>query len=201
MCIFIDPSIEDIVWSIRSRENTNIVYHTKDQFGGSFFPFFDKVQSIRTSEAWLSQVGWLRDSTQATMEYYNPMVMSKMFLLHNAKIFNFFNTDYLFWIDGGITNTVHPGYFTHDKVIEKVQDFVKKYYSSEQDLPSLNNGLRLMNANEKIWFGEFGIFNLNIKNIQNSIIELTNYIDNQDQKKILDTMMQKIFTKILSTGI
>ena len=96
MCIFIDPSIEDIVWSIRSRDNTNIVYHTKDQFGGSFFPFFDQVQSIRTSEEWLSQVGWLRDSTQATMDYYNPMVMSKMILLHNAKIFNFFNTDYSF---------------------------------------------------------------------------------------------------------
>jgi prephenate dehydrogenase len=71
-----------------------------------------------------------------------------------------------------------------------LKDFVKKYYSSEQDLPSLNNGLRLMNANEKIWFGEFGIFNLNIKNIQNSIIELTNYIDNQDQKKILDTLQE-----------
>jgi hypothetical protein len=127
MCIFIDPSIEDIVWSIRSRDNTSIVYHTKDQFGGSFFPFFDKVQSIRTSEEWLSQVGWLRDSTQATMDYYNPMVMSKMFLLHNAKIFNFFNTDYLFWIDGGITNTVHPGYLTHDKVIEKIEQIVKKF--------------------------------------------------------------------------
>jgi hypothetical protein len=127
MCIFIDPSIEDIVWDIRSRDNTNIVYHTKDQFGGSFFPFFDKVQSIRTSEEWLSQVGWLRDSTQATMDYYNPMVMSKMFLLHNAKIFNFFNTDYLFWIDGGITNTVHPGYLTHDKVIDKIEQIVKKF--------------------------------------------------------------------------
>jgi hypothetical protein len=26
----------------------------------------------------------------------------------------------MFWIDGGITNTVHKGYFTHDKVIQKL---------------------------------------------------------------------------------
>lgn len=127
MCIFIDPSIEDMVWEIRDKENTKVVYHTKDQFAGSFFPFFDQVQTIRNNPEWYNKVGWLKDSTQGSLEYYNPMVMSKMFLLHNAKIFNFFNTDYLFWIDGGITNTVHPGYFTHDKVIEKVETFVKKF--------------------------------------------------------------------------
>ena len=127
MCIFIDPSIEHIVWEIRDRENTSVVYHPKEQFGGSFFPFYDKIQEIRNKPEWYNQAGWLKDSTQGSMDWYNPMVMSKMFLLHNAKIFNFFNTDYLFWIDGGITNTVHPGYFTHDKVIPKIEKLVKKF--------------------------------------------------------------------------
>jgi hypothetical protein len=127
MCIFIDPSIEDIVWEIRDKENTRISYHTKDQFGGSFFPFYDRIQDIRNNPDWYNQAGWLKDSTQGSLEWYNPMVMSKMFLLHNAKIFNFFNTDYLFWIDGGITNTVHQGYFTHDKVISKIEQFVKNF--------------------------------------------------------------------------
>ena len=122
MAIFINPEIEHIVWDIRSRDNTRVYHHKSNDFNGNFFPFYDKVQSIRTNEQWLSQAGWLKDSTQAKMPNYNPMVMSKMFLLHNAKIFNPFNDDYYFWIDGAITNTVHPGYFSHDKVIEKIED-------------------------------------------------------------------------------
>lgn len=127
MVIFIDPEHEKIVWDIRDKNNTQVIHHKKTDFGGSFFPFFDQVQQIRTDEGWLSQVSWLRDSTQARLEYYNPLVMSKMFLLHNAKIFNFFNTEYMFWIDGGLTNTVHPGYFSHDKVIEKLETIVDKF--------------------------------------------------------------------------
>lgn len=122
MAIFIDPEIENIVWGIRSRENTRVFHHKNTDFNGNFFPFYDKIQEIRSSEKWLSQVGWLRESTQARMSGYNPMVMSKMFLLHNAKLFNPFNSDYYFWLDGGITNTVHPGYFSHDNVIEKIEN-------------------------------------------------------------------------------
>ena len=127
LAIFIDPEIEDIVWKIRNKSNTRVYHHKKNDFGGNFFPFFDDVQRIRTSPTWLNQAGWLRDSTQASMEYYNPMVMSKMFLLHNAKIYNPFDSDYYFWLDGGITNTVHPGYFTNDNVIEKIEQFVTNF--------------------------------------------------------------------------
>ena len=127
MMIFIDPENEDLVWKNRSRENTRVYHHKKEDFGGNFFPFFDKVQSIRNDDKWKDQVGWLRESTQSSMEYYNPMVMSKMFLLNNAKVFNPFNTDYLYWIDGGLTNTVHPGYFSHDKVLSKIESITKKF--------------------------------------------------------------------------
>ena len=58
---------------------------------------------------------------------YNPLVMSKMFLLHDAKILDKFDSDYLFWIDGGITNTVHEGYFTHDKVIDNLPQYIDKF--------------------------------------------------------------------------
>jgi hypothetical protein len=120
LIIFIDKEHESLVWKHRDRSNTAVYHHSKNDFSGSFFPFFDKVQNIRSSENWLSQSGWLRDSTQAKLPLYNPMVMSKMFLLHNAKIFNPFNSDYMFWIDAGIANTVHPGYFSHDKVLDKI---------------------------------------------------------------------------------
>jgi hypothetical protein len=127
LAIFIDPSLEDLVWSIRDRSNTAVYHHPKENFNGNFFPFFDKIQQIRNNPEWYNQVGWLADSTQAKMEYYNPMVMSKMFLLHNAKIFNPFDSDYYWWLDGGITNTVHSGYFTHDNIIEKIEDIVNKF--------------------------------------------------------------------------
>lgn len=127
MCIFIDPSLEDMVWELRDRINTRVIHHTKNDFNGSFFPFYDKIQEIRNNPDWYNQVGWLKDSTQGSMEWYNPMVMSKMFLLHNAKCFNPFNDSYYFWIDGGITNTIHPGYFSHDNVMDKLKYIVDKF--------------------------------------------------------------------------
>jgi hypothetical protein len=60
---------------------------------------------------------------------YNPIVMSKMFLLNDARIFDKFNSDYMYWIDAGITSTVHPGYFTHDKVLEKLSKYTSNYTS------------------------------------------------------------------------
>jgi hypothetical protein len=127
MCVFISPENEDIVWERRDKSNTVVIHHGREKFNSDFFPFFNNVQLIRNKEDWYNQSGWLKDSTQASLEWYNPMVMSKMFMLHNAKIFNTFNTDYFFWIDGGITNTVHPGYFSHDHVIEKIEQLVKKF--------------------------------------------------------------------------
>jgi len=126
LIVFVDKELEDFIWNLRSKNNTAVYHHSIKDFSGNFFPFYNQVQSIRQNEKWLNQVGWLRDSTQAKLELYNPMVMSKMFLLHNAKIFNPFSTEYLFWLDGGITNTVHPGYFSHDKVLHKLEKIVKK---------------------------------------------------------------------------
>jgi hypothetical protein len=54
--------------------------------------------------------------------------MSKMFLLNDARILDKFNSDYMFWIDAGITNTIHPGYFTHDKVLDKLPKYVDRFH-------------------------------------------------------------------------
>jgi len=127
LIVFGEDKLETLVYQYRNRDNTKFYLHNKEDFKGNFFPFFDRVQQIRIKEEWLNQVGWLRDSTQAKLDFYNPMVMSKMFLLHNAKVFNPFSTEYMFWLDGGITNTVHPGYFSHDKVLNKLENIVKKF--------------------------------------------------------------------------
>lgn len=127
LIIFIDPSLEDLVWKHRDRSNTRIYYHSKDEFKGSFFPFFDKIQYIRNNPEWYNQVGWLKDSTQASLEYYNPMVMSKMFLLHNAKCYNPFDSEYFYWIDGGITNTLSLGYFHNPTVVDNLIKLSSKF--------------------------------------------------------------------------
>jgi hypothetical protein len=125
MIIFGEEDLKDFVFSKRSRENTQFITRPLDWFRDN--EFFDMIQKIRTNESWSNQVGWLKESTQARLENYNPLVMSKVFLLNDAKIMDQFNSEYLFWIDGGLTNTVHPGYFTHDKVLDKLSKHISKF--------------------------------------------------------------------------
>lgn len=126
MYIYVDKSDEEFVWSRRSRDNTVVKLMSVDELA-EWFPFTEKTNEIRQKPEWLNQAGWLPDSTQAKLKMYNPLVMSKMFMLNNCTIWNQFDSDYLFWVDGGITNTVHWGYFTHDKVHEKLPNLTNKF--------------------------------------------------------------------------
>lgn len=126
MAIFIEKQYEDIVWQYRKKENTRVYIKEVGDFRTKF-DFFDKIQQIRTNEKWFNQAEWLKNSTQATLEMYNPMVMSKMFMLHDAVCFNPFNDEHYIWLDGGITNTVHQGYFTHDKILDKITPYLKSF--------------------------------------------------------------------------
>jgi len=125
MIIFGDENLQKFVSERRSNTNTQFILRNLDWFRNN--DYYDLIQGIRTSENWLKQTGWIKDSTQAKLPYYNPLVMSKMFLLNDARIMDKFDTEYLFWLDAGITNTVHPGYFTHDKVLDKLNNYVDKF--------------------------------------------------------------------------
>ena len=125
LIVYGDSSLEEFVTQKRNSENTQFINRDVSWFKNN--EYFNKIQDIRTNQEWYGQVGWLSESTQCKLEYYNPLVMSKMFLLHDAKILDKFNSDYLFWIDAGITNTVHIGYFTHDNVLEKLVKKLKKF--------------------------------------------------------------------------
>ena len=124
MIIFGDSSLEEFVFQRRSKDNTLFISRSTDWFKNEFF---DKIQKIRTDEKWYSQSGWLSESTQARLEMYNPLVMSKVFLLHDEKVFDPFDSEHMFWIDAGLTNTVHQGYFTHDKVLDKLPKYINKF--------------------------------------------------------------------------
>jgi len=124
MIIFGDLELKEFVFNIRNENNTQFILRDISWFKNN--EYFELIQTIRNNPSWYNQVGWLTQSTQAKLEYYNPLVMSKVFLLNDAKILDKFNSEKLFWIDAGITNTVHSGYFTHDKVLEKINKLTDK---------------------------------------------------------------------------
>jgi hypothetical protein len=125
MIIFGDEELKNFVFKYRDESNTQFVLRNKDWFiNNEYYPL---IQKIRTNPDWFNKVGWLKESTQAKLELYNPLVMSKMFLLNDAKILDRFNSNLLYWIDAGITNTVHSGYFTQDKVLEKLENKLNKF--------------------------------------------------------------------------
>jgi hypothetical protein len=137
LIIFGEEELEEFVFQKRSKSNTQFINRPLSWFKNEFY---NQIQKIRTDIEWTNQVGWLKDSTQAKLEMYNPLVMSKVFLLHDAKIMDKFNSQYMFWIDGGLTNTVHPGYFTHDKVLDKLEKYISKFsficfpYGAEKEI-------------------------------------------------------------------
>ena len=126
MIIYIEEEYKSFVEERRTSDNTFIIIRELDWFKENEH-IFNKIQKIRTSPDWYNQTGWLTDSTQAKLEMYNPIVMSKMFLLNDAAIMDPFNSTHLVWIDGALTNTVHEGYFWHDKVIPKLEKYFNKF--------------------------------------------------------------------------
>jgi hypothetical protein len=125
MIIFGEPELESFVFERRDRSNTQFIPRDKEWFKQTV-PY-DKIQEIRNNPDWFGQAGWLQDSTQAKLEWYNPLVMSKMFLMNDARIMDQFNSQHLYWLDSGITNTIHPGYFTHDKIQNKLPEVFDKF--------------------------------------------------------------------------
>lgn len=123
MCIWIPKELEQEVMQVRKDKPTKLFFKELKDFE-TWNPFFDKIQEIRKQEKWLSQAGWLRESPQAELKYYNPMMFTKMFMVNDSAIINPFNSEYFFWIDGGLTNTVHKGYFQKDKVLDNLDSFV-----------------------------------------------------------------------------
>jgi hypothetical protein len=123
MFIYIPKEYESFVWERRHTSNTFVKTFELEDVKNLYSPFWDKTQQIRTNPDWYNQTGeqgWLKGSPQAYLEWYNPIVQSKIFLLHDVTVWNPFNTDYFVWIDAGITNTVYEGYLTEQNALDKI---------------------------------------------------------------------------------
>jgi len=121
--IYVPQELESFVWEHRSRENTFVKVYELSDVKQLYLPFWDKTQEIRTNPEWVNLAGWLQSSPQASLEWYNPIVQSKMFMVSDASIWNPFDSDYFFWLDAGITNTVPATHFTENNVLEKLKDY------------------------------------------------------------------------------
>jgi hypothetical protein len=122
MVIWIPRELEQEVRDIRGDKPTQIYFRELKDFE-TWFPFFDKLQEIRTNPDWYNIAGWLPESPQASLPYYNPMMMCKMFMVNDTAIMNPFDSEYFYWIDGGLTSTVNQGYFTHDNVFDNLENY------------------------------------------------------------------------------
>lgn len=128
MVLWIPQSLESFVWERRSKENTFLkIYELEDIKNLMFNPFWEKWQNIRNDDNWKSQASWLPESPQCKNEYYNPIVMSKMFFMHDTTVWNPFDTDYFVWLDAGITQTVYENYFYDEKNLKSLTDHLDPF--------------------------------------------------------------------------
>jgi hypothetical protein len=128
--LYIPKDLESFIWEKRKKENTFIKIYELEDIKKIYSPFWNKTQQIRNDKKWQNitgEQGWLKNSPQATLEWYNPIVQSKMFLLNDVTIWNPFNTEYFIWLDAGITNTVYEKYFTENNVLNKLTPYLDSF--------------------------------------------------------------------------
>jgi hypothetical protein len=100
LIIYIQKKYEDFVHQHRTHGKTAIrIIELKDI---EEFPFYDRIQSIRTSKNWVRQAAWLKDSPQYRLAHYVPLMMMRLRWLRDEALRNPFRTDRIYWLDGGI---------------------------------------------------------------------------------------------------
>lgn len=130
MFIYIPLEYEYLVWEIRNRENTVVKIFELEDIKQIYNPFWDRTQKIRLDPEWYNstgEYGWLKGSPQAVLEYYNPIVQSKLFLLNDVTVMNPFNTEYFIWLDAGITNTINASMLINDRALDKINPYLKNF--------------------------------------------------------------------------
>jgi len=130
MFIYIPAEYEYLVWKKRSKQNTYVKIMELEDVKNLYKPFWDRTQNIRTNPDWFNQTGeqgWLVGSPQAHLEWYNPIVQSKMFMLSDASIWNPFDSEYFIWLDAGITNTVYDKFLTENNVLDKINQHLDSF--------------------------------------------------------------------------
>ena len=169
MFLFIPKELESFVWERRSRYNTEVKIFELEDLKNMFSPFWDRVQNIRTSQEWIQQSGWISQSPQGSLEWYNPIVMSKMSMLHDASIYNPFDTENFVWVDAGISNTINYNLLIHSEFFNKLPNYFDPFLFVHYPYPYYGKGvneihgfdweiLNRYSGNVVEWIGRGGLF-------------------------------------------
>jgi O-methyltransferase len=169
MFLFIPKELESFVWERRSRYNTEVKIFELEDLKNMFSPFWDRVQNIRTSQEWIQQSGWISQSPQGSLEWYNPIVMSKMSMLHDASIYNPFDTENFVWVDAGISNTINYNLLIHSEFFNKLSNYFDPFLFVHYPYPYYGKGvneihgfdweiLNRYSGNVVEWIGRGGLF-------------------------------------------
>lgn len=121
--IYTDRQTKSLIKN-KTKTGKNIIFVEKniDDIFDNNVDIFSKLEKVRNDKSWYEKIDWLSKSPQIQLRNYNPIVMSKIFILSDCSIFNFHNDDYLFWIDCGINNTVSNDQLSN---IKNVVDFIE----------------------------------------------------------------------------
>jgi len=141
MFLFIPKELENFVWERRNSYNTEIKIFELEDLKNMFSPFWDRVQKIRTSKEWNEQAGWISQSPQGSLEWYNPIVMSKMSILHDASIYNPFNSENFIWLDAGISNTINYNLLIHSDFFDRLSKYLDPFLFVHYPYPYYGKGV------------------------------------------------------------
>jgi hypothetical protein len=126
LIIFGDKHLENFVSKQnRNPQKTKFILRELSWFINN--EYYPKIQKIRNTPDWYNKASWLKDSTQSKLELYNPIVMSKIFLLHDAMLLDPFNSEKLYWIDAGLSNTVSMDYLRDNLTLQKISKSFDKF--------------------------------------------------------------------------
>jgi len=109
MTIFVPKIYRDLVVSCRKSfiEKTDVIVLELEEIRSKYFSeYWDRLQAIRTTPAWFNSTHWLKTVPQSFSEWYNPVVMSKVFFIETAHTKNLFKSDTYVWVDAGITQHI-----------------------------------------------------------------------------------------------
>lgn len=101
MVIFIPKDFEEHLRIDKKR--IRVIHFTAEDLK-KYFPYYDRLTAVRTSDVWNRQAkatGWLAEAPQARLPLYDPLVMSKINLLRDAARLNPFSTKYVMFMDAG----------------------------------------------------------------------------------------------------
>jgi hypothetical protein len=119
MTIFIPKKYEDMVIEQRKNllEKTDIKIIELEEIKDNYFSkYWNDVEKIRTNPDWINSTEWLKRVPQGFSEWYNPIVMSKVFFINYAYKTNAFNSDVYMWIDAGITKHVPVEFVCYESI-------------------------------------------------------------------------------------